>query len=250
MRQMFVVLTLVFFCFGQVESQDEHLRELGRANSAYENGQYDIAIAGYQSLILEGIRDAIVYFNLGNAYYETGKLGMALVHFLRAQQIEPRDIEISTNIANVRAERVDLQGGESNLIDRLSSSTVSVLTVSELGWIVFTLWALWMIVLTGSIWRNDWRTHIRRVLAVLGACMLIGIVLLGSRLYVLRARSHAVVTDLTIQVMSGPGHSYLPIFQLYAAAEVKVIDKDGEWSRIVLPEGWQGWVNSTGIEEV
>ena len=250
MRWILIALTVCCLCVGLGKSQNHHLSKLQQANSAYESGTYDVAIALYRSLVLDGIRDAVVYFNLGNAYYESGQPGLALANYRRAQQIKPRDTEISANIARVRAERIDLQSGESNLIDRFASSTLSIVTVSELGWLVFTLWALWLGLLTGAIWRHDWRIRFRWLLAVVGLCLLIGLALLGARLYTVRARPDAVVIDLTAQVMSGPGDGYLPIFQLYSAAEIRVLDTSGNWSRIVLPDGRQGWVESAAIEAI
>jgi tetratricopeptide (TPR) repeat protein len=250
MKRILIAFSVCCLCVGTGTSQDGALGKLEQANNAYESGAYDVAITIYRSLLLDGIRDAVVYFNLGNAYYEAGQPGLALVNYRRAQRIEPRDTEINTNIARIRAERVDLQSGESNLIDRFASSTMSLATISELGWLVFSLWALWLVLLTVAIWRYEWRTHLCWWLVGGGVCLLIGLTLLGSRLYAVHARPDAVVIDLSTQVMSGPGEGYLPIFRLYAAAEIRVLQTSGEWARIVLPDGRQGWVKSDAIEEI
>jgi tetratricopeptide (TPR) repeat protein len=250
MRRILIALVVCWLYAGMGRSQDDYLSKLKQANVAYESGAYDVAITLYRSLVLDGIRDAVVYFNLGNAYYESGQPGLALVNYRRAQQIKPRDAEINTNIARLRAERVELLSGESNLIDRFAASTLSIATISELGWLVFSLWALWWILLTGAIWRYDWRTRLRWLLAGVGVCLLVGLTLLTSRLYAIHARPDAVVIDLSVSVMSGPGDGYLPIFQLFAAAEIRVLRSRGEWVLIVLPDGRQGWVESAAIEEI
>jgi len=216
-----------------------------QANAAYMAGDYDSAIGLYETLLADGFRDAAVFFNLGNAYYETGQLGLALLNYRRAQQIAPRDAILGKNIALARSERVDFQQGEARWIDRLAVSTQSFLTLPELGWPILVTWVLWWA--GAGIWalRADWRSALRWPMALVGAGLLVGSVFFGSRYYVQDARPAAVVI-----VMSGPDNEYMFLFQLFAAAEMRILEVRGEWVRVILPDGRQGWVNRKAIEPV
>ena len=247
---IFLLSTLLLV--GMVGAQDEPVSVdvMRQANAAYLDGDYDTAISLYETMLADGVGDAGVFFNLGNAYYETGQLGLALLNYRRAQQIAPRDAILGKNIALARSERVDFQQGEARWIDRLAVSTQSFLTLPELGWSILATWVLWWA--GAGVWalRADWRSALRWPMAMVGAGLLVGSVFFGARYYVQDARPAAVVVDLSTPVMSGPGDDYVFLFQLFAAAEMRILEVRGEWARIVLPDGRQGWVNRKTIEPV
>jgi tetratricopeptide (TPR) repeat protein len=54
------------------------------ANRLYEQGQFAEAAAGYQKLIDAGQASAAVLFNLGNAWFKSGKIGRAVVAYRQA----------------------------------------------------------------------------------------------------------------------------------------------------------------------
>ncbi|MCL4216634.1 MAG: tetratricopeptide repeat protein [Candidatus Hydrogenedentes bacterium] len=60
-----------------------------RANQAYLEGQYDVAIAGYEQLVSEDVIDPVVFYNLGNAYLLTAQTGPAIANYERALQEDP-----------------------------------------------------------------------------------------------------------------------------------------------------------------
>src|SRR5688500_2830492 len=64
------------------------------ANQLVESGQTQEAIAMYEQLLAQGVRSDLLYYNLGNAYYASGDRARALVAFLRARQLNPRDADI------------------------------------------------------------------------------------------------------------------------------------------------------------
>ena len=132
------VSLLLFIWSGVVITQDDFADTMLQANNAYQNSDYSTSIALYEELVDSGIRDANVYFNLGNAYYENGQLGSALLNYRRAQQINPRDVDIGVNIALVRSERLDLQQGGANWLNAVAMTTRSSFTLSELSWTVFS----------------------------------------------------------------------------------------------------------------
>ena len=73
------------------------------ANQLYETRNYGAAIMVYEELITQGVDDAAVFYNLGNAYYQSGELGRAVLNLQRAALLEPRDPDIKANLALARA---------------------------------------------------------------------------------------------------------------------------------------------------
>jgi tetratricopeptide (TPR) repeat protein len=222
----------------------------GEASSAYQNSDYDTAIMLYETLVAQGVNDGVVFYNLGSAYYESGDNSRALLNYRRAQNLIPRDLDLSAAMAFIRAQRLDLQGDETGLLESLSVLTSGVLTLTELGWIGFVVWTLWFGLLCVAILRNRWRDALRVPLILLGIVVLVSLLLLGSRLYITATAPAAVVVPSTVQVMSGPGEQYLEIFELHEVAELRVLETKDDWVRFVLPDGRQGWIPRQAVELV
>jgi tetratricopeptide (TPR) repeat protein len=242
---LFVLLWLSLVVY----AQGDLTNIAGQANVLYEQGDYAGAINLYESLVAAEIRDGAIYFNLGNAYFQTQNLGKALLNYRRAQLLIPLDGELNTNMAWVRAERVDIQGDETMLVDSLASLTSGVLTLSELSWVTLILWMLFFGVLAAWVVRVDWRDVLRVPLIAASTLMISTVVMLGSRLFVESNRPAALAVNDTA-VMSGPGEDYLEIYRLYSAAELRVLEQRGDWVRFILPDQRQGWIQKAMIEIV
>jgi tetratricopeptide (TPR) repeat protein len=237
---MIKLITTLFLIMTLAQGSDED--RLRQAEEAYYNGDYAIAIDLYNSLLLEGLESDSLHFNLGNAYFEAGRLGEALVHYKRAQRLTPRDTAINANIMRVRALRADFQGDEQFWIDRLASSTHTTLTLTELGMLALIVWTMWFSLSAIWIWRKQWRNYLGVPLVIGGIIVILSAMLFFSRQYSDYQRPQAIVTVLQADIYSGPSEEYLNIYQLYAAAELRIVETRGDWIRFVLPDGQQGWI--------
>ncbi|MDE5552760.1 MAG: tetratricopeptide repeat protein [Muribaculaceae bacterium] len=132
---------------------------LHRADSAYNRGEYDKAVELYKSAeVSEGTSAAMLY-NLGNAYYKSGDEGHAMVSYMRAKRLDPRNSRINDNIKflSSRVEDVnkaELKGKKGNVSpDPLSffqraGNTITRDTSSDY-WAVFG--ALSFVILLGAL---------------------------------------------------------------------------------------------------
>jgi len=68
-----------------------------RANNAYQQENYETAIDLYEMIIDQGVVSGAVYYNVGNAYFRTGKIGKAIVQYERAKKIMPQDEDLFAN---------------------------------------------------------------------------------------------------------------------------------------------------------
>jgi tetratricopeptide (TPR) repeat protein len=246
-----IIGTGLLLCISAASQVDEIDARLAEAESFYEAGQYTEAANVYENLIAEDYKgSAALYFNLGNAYFESGQLGQALVSYLRAQRLNPRDGDIERNIVRVRANRVLFQRDEHALIDRMSSMTVNSMRITELAGLGFVTWNGFFVLLI--IFAVDFCRvrYWRQMLILLGAIACLLNSLLFARLYTDYQRPRAVVTSLVANVYSGPSDEYLRLFDLHTATELRVLDQQNNWSKIILPDGRQGWVRIDTIEEV
>ena len=72
------------------------------ANQLYSAGHYGEAIQLYETQVARGVQDSVLFYNLGNAYFQKGDVGRAVLNLERAAQLNPRDADIANNLALVR----------------------------------------------------------------------------------------------------------------------------------------------------
>lgn len=71
------------------------------ANEAYYSGDFSRAIENYLKLIQSGVEEDVIYYNLGNAFYHSGKKGLAIACYHYALDLNP-----SLSIAKENLEKV------------------------------------------------------------------------------------------------------------------------------------------------
>jgi tetratricopeptide (TPR) repeat protein len=250
MRYFLFMIGFFVWTEGLTTSQSDNAALIQQAAAAYTNGDYNTAQVLYEQVIQSGLRDPGLYFNLGNAYYESGDLGRALLNYRVVQQYWPRDADLNRNLALVLSERVDLQGDETALIEGLSALTIGIASFAELSVLVTGLWTSSFLLLAVVIFRTKWRERLRIPLSIVGIVLVFGLVLLGSRFYVEGLRQSGIVVQPSAQVRSGPGDQYLELYQLHSAAELHLWDTQYGWVRFALPDGRLGWLPAQAIEVV
>lgn len=219
--------------------------------AAYEAGDYEQAAALFEAALAAGGASPTLAYNLGSAYYEMGLLGPAMLNYRRAQQWTPRDTDVRAGLALVRAVRVDFQGDDAALVDRLATLSAGALTRPEQIALTLVIWTLGFGL--AAAWVFGWLPRRRETTTALVAAALVvalAVVLLAARTYTDAARPSAIVLANVARVYSGPGADYLEIYRLHAAAELRLLTIDGDWARFVLPDGRQGWVALDAIERV
>jgi tetratricopeptide (TPR) repeat protein len=228
-------------------AQADNADLIQQADSAYASGDYETAQTLYQQVIQSGVRDPAIFFNLGNAYYQSGDLGHALLNYRIVQQYWPRDPDLNRNIALVRAERTDLQIEETGFLEGLAALTTGIATLTELGLLVGAFWTTTFIALAWIIYQPRWRKRLRIPLLILGVILLAGLLLLIGRFQVEINQRQGVVVQSVTQVRSGPGDEYLQLYQLHSGAELHLWDMRDGWVRFALPDGRLGWLPAEAI---
>jgi tetratricopeptide (TPR) repeat protein len=246
----FVLFAVLLLLSGVVAAQDSPTDVAQQAAILYERGDHAAALGLYETLADAGIHDSAVYFNMGQAYFAAQDSGRALLQYRRSQQIAPRDTELNLALARIRSSRQDIQGDDVALIDSLAALTLPLMTLDELNWLAFVLWSACFVTAGVYVTQARWRNAARVALFALSILLVLGFALWFSRIYTSAFRPAAVVTAEVAQVMSGPGEDYLEIYQLHAAAEIRILEDRGDWAHFVLPDGREGWLASGAFEKV
>ena len=249
------LVALVIAAVGSASAQSPSDTDLmARANQRYEHGEYAEAAQQYEALVDRGYRDAAIYFNLGNAYLENGDLGRAILSYLRARELSPRDPDVIANLELARDMTVDRVVAERNsFLESVSYVGLRWVTRGELGVLALLLWAISGVAIGALlVWRTiPLRRVLRAVSAVLTVATLASFLMLLSMMYANPYDTTGVVTTASVEVLSGPGSQYSGQFTLYSGAQVRLADSRHGWFEVSLPGGeLRGWAPTHAVEVV
>lgn len=250
-KQLFNVLLLLFLIHTLYATTPQEL--FVAANDAYTKGQYTQAIEGYESILASGQISKEVYFNLGNAYWKNKQKAKAILHFERALLLSPKDEDTAYNLAIVQSQLEDdldvvgtffLKDWWQNFHHFFSSTTWSILTLLGL-WSGIGGLAIWLLA-------EDRQRKKKGFFAGLG-------LLMTSLLFFFAARSQgnfeqhsqqAIVLESAISLRNGPDEKSTNLLTIHEGLKVELLDKIGDWYKVKLSNGEQGWLPNTAIEEI
>jgi len=213
------------------------------AGQAYDRGDLEQAIAGYNELLGMGYISRELFFNLGNAYFHAGDPGRAVLNYRRAWYLAPRDPDIAANL-RFALESTDAVTPPAPLRIRL----LEILNREEWAIALMALYWMALITLTLILLIPGIRYAAWRVLIVLGAALLIA--LLGffhwSMLYRI---PEAVILDPRQPVAFAPLENSTIHFELPEGSIVRVIDRQHTW-REIRADKKEGWLPADHCEEI
>lgn len=271
MKRLAVALILLLPCAAPARA--DLAADFQEANTLYEQGDYPAAIDAYGALVDEGVENADLYYNLGNAYYKTNDLGRAVLYYERSLRRRPRNADTRDNLELVRSQLRDKQFvTKQNRIVRGIVWLHNNLSTGELVAYMSLSWLLLCVILLLIVLRDTApvRTLYRRlsvaspgrlfgltmtqdlVAAACVALILVGTAA-GSAISKIRSehdRRTAVVVTGEASVFSSPTDNATLQFKIHSGTMVSVSERREGWTRISLPGDLSGWVPAKAVESV
>jgi hypothetical protein len=263
MKRNTVTLTLIGLCLiiGLVAavtvlspSTSADTDAVSAANQLYAMGHYAESAKILEQLVTQGVQDSVVFYNLGNAYYQQDDLGRAILNYQRAARLAPRDGDIKANLQLAREQAVDVFPDEaSGPINSLSNVTRNWLTLNETAVVALSLWFTVGFLLL--VWRQlqpgTARTGIKYALIVAAVLVALTGLLMGSRLYTENTQPDGVVVVDAVAVSSEPGELQTTEFNLHSGTEINIVETNGDWIRLETPAGAaQSWIPLEAVEMI
>lgn len=242
------LLTISSLVFASV---DDSLMQQG--NAAYQSGDYDRAIRCYQEIVNHGNEGAILYYNMGNAYFKSKQTAEALLWYERALRLDPSNEDIKHNIAYANMQITDkIEVLPELFVVRWWNALSKSMTVT--GWAVMAvvfgaLFALSIALMLVS--RRRWLSVTAVVLAFISLLIAIFSLIFASKeskRYI--QQPEAIVMQSVVNAKGTPDESGTSLFVIHEGLKVAVTDRVGTWVEIRLPNGEKGWVEATSIEVI
>jgi tetratricopeptide (TPR) repeat protein len=220
-----------------------------QANSTKDSEQaerlYEKAILTFEKIIDEGqIKNAKLYYNLGNAYFLKGDIGKAILNYRRAEKLDGSDTNIQKNLTFARSRRIDKVGikTEKRVLQTLFfwHYDFAVKTKFLLTCIFF---GIFCICVAGMIWFGKSAPWMIPVII----CAVLTAGLLPSLIWESKAQAGRVCGVITIKEVvarQGDGQNYSPSFKgpLHAGTEFDVLESRPGWLHIKLFDDSDGWI--------
>lgn len=251
MRKIIAFIALLSASFFTFASVDDSLMQQG--NTAYQNGNYDLAIDCYQEIIDHGNEGAILYYNLGNAYFKAKQTADALLWYERALRLDPSNEDIKHNIAYANMQITDkIDVLPEMFVVRWWNALSKSMTVT--GWAVMAvvfgaIFALSIALMLVS--RRRWLSVTAVALAFVSLLIAIFSLIFASKeakRYV--NQPEAIVMQSVVNAKGTPNESGTSLFVIHEGLKVVVTDRVGTWVEIKLPNGEKGWVEASSLEEI
>ncbi|MBN1960229.1 MAG: tetratricopeptide repeat protein [Deltaproteobacteria bacterium] len=227
--------------------ESDHDLLWAEANTAYRNGQYDVAANKYHALLRQSSDDGQVYYNLGNSEMRLGHLAQAIAAYRAAKVRLPRDEDVA---ANLRLARARVKDAVQPPIPSTTRKTLFFwhysLSINEL---ITTI-----IIANAFFWFTLLALFLRRRRLITWYTITLAIILLTLvTSYIIRSSSPttiAVVQLAKLDVYSGPNTNTVLRFRLHEGTEAIVTGAEEKWVCLELSDGKQGWVPSESVIKV
>lgn len=224
-----------------------------QANEAYAAENWQQALDAYKQIEESGYESADLCFNAGNAYFKLGDNAHAILYYEKALKLDPGHPDATNNLAVANQFTLDKIEAVPEFI--LASKVRSVGYVfSADGWAILSLGFVVLCALLLLIFKMAHNGRNRKTAFILAAVALLFAI--TSFIFSISLKNSAVEADCAIvmtpvsSVKSSPSNGGNAIFVLHEGTKVKLLDQVGEWTRIEIADGRQGWLQSTTIENI
>lgn len=212
----------------------------------YQAGDYQAAVESFEAVLAGGFESSDLRYNLGNAHFKNGSLGLAILAWERALVIEPGSEDVLANLELARGLTVD----DVQPLPRFW-------LLSVISWWVDLIPRGLLLVLTGCGWLALWGGMGLRVLArgesarAYGTWVTLGgllvVLVLGLNLVVREAglgrAERGVILAEVVPVRSAPTlDDDQTVFEVHEGTRVRIDQRTDEWAEVVLDDGKVGWV--------
>lgn len=223
-----------------------------KAVSAYTSADYRTALDSFLSIEGEGVQSADLYYNIANSYYKTGNSnGKAILYYRRALRMNPSFEDAEINLSMARAQTLDkidvvpefvLITWLKNVRDSFSSDAWA--------WGAVILFVLFLVAL--FFFRFGRSSSVVKASFVTGVVFLVAAVFcFGCSVSLMNEygrEDKAVVMSPVSSGKGSPNENGQSLFVIHEGTDVSIIEELGQWVRVELSDGRQGWIKRNDIE--
>lgn len=251
MKNMLVLACcVVFSAFSQT---DELTAIFDDANKLYLEQKYTAAIAKYESIIKNGYESGELYFNLGNAYYKSGKIQNAILNYERAKRFMPNDEDVLFNLTLANAYLIDkVEAIPELFVYEWADYLLTIVSLETMMTLMYILFVLTLVSFSIFLFARTYEQKRYSLLTgmVLALFLVIGVANFTIQSYRESNTEFAIVMTDVANIKSAPDKSGNDLFVIHRGLKVQVLDAVNNWKKIRLVDGKVGWIPEQQIETI
>ena len=244
------LLALSFFLINVWNSFGLPNSEFEKANEFYKGKEYQHAIKLYKKLIEQGIESPEIYFNLGNCYFKSDSNALAILNFEKAEKLAPGDEDVLFNlkVANQRvSDKID--AAPELFISTWWTEFKHSKTMDGWAWLCISCWVLSFLLLATFI---AFKASTTKRLGFWGGMFFLMLAvstffLAEDQSSTSEKKTDAIVMINAVNLKSSPEEKGKDIFIIHSGSKLRVINKEGAWSEVQLPDKNVGWLPTSSI---
>jgi tetratricopeptide (TPR) repeat protein len=245
-----LILVGTTFASGQSEAL------LGEARRELGEGNFIRAVELLDSLEGLGVISPSLYLAQGNAYFQTGRIGRAVLAYERGLRLRPGDRDLENNLRYVRE--------EAGILTRtLPEFFLLRWWRAVAGWlgvrlaVYMGLFFLWLAVAGATRWylyRNTMAEKRRFALLPLsGLCLVLALLIFAlaqSRYHHLNRTDEAILLAPSAQLRVSPTGNSSVEAELTEGVHLSITDHLENYVKVRLPDGRQGYLRTTEVRVI
>lgn len=252
-RAVMMLLLFAALSTAVVAGKDEPSARYREGVEHYKNADYRQSIRLFQELVDEGFESFDLHYNLGNAAYKNGDLGLSVLSYERALILDPGNADVAHNLNVVRA--------------RLRDKVAPIPLLFFVQWwneletghrpetlFAWSLGFFWLFAVAVFVFFGIRRVLFRRIALVAGiflfAAFAVTLSLSLLRTAELDAHSHAVVMAAEVTVRSSPDAAGVESFIVHEGLKVQILESRDNQYRIRLADGKNGWIEQGALARI
>lgn len=221
------------------------------ANKLYLEQKYDAAVLKYESIIKNGYESGEIYFNLGNAYYKSGKIQQAILNYERAKRFMPNDEDLRFNLQLANIQLIDkVESIPQLFIYEWMDSLLTIFSLETMETMMYVLFLLTLIAFSLFLFARSYEEKRYTMFAgsLCAFLLLIGVINYSVQSYREANTEYAIVMADVANIKSAPDKSGNDLFVIHRGLKVQVLDNVNKWHKIRLADGKVGWIPEQQIE--
>lgn len=221
---------------------------------AYSEGRWNDALQSWTAIGDAGMDASELQYNIGNAYFKSGEVARAILHYERALKADPSNKDARYNLDFANTQVLDKIETVPEFFLKTWMRRASC-SMSPNAWAALFLLLLAVSLVMLLLFLLGGTVGLRKggFFASLAAfiCCLFCLAFALSGRSVSTDESHAIVVRPVTSVKSSPAReSAVDLFVLHEGTKVTLIDSVGEWVDIELADGRQGWMKASDMEVI
>ena len=247
------LLLAALLCLGTLTARAAEDSRWEEAAAAYTSADYATALDTYRAIADEGLVSADLWYNIAGCYFKLGDIPHAILYYEKCLKLAPAHADARNNLDICRQFTLDkIDEIPPFLLVTWLKKVKYAFSADAWAWISVALVLLVAALLLG--FRFFRRLGARKV-SFIFACI-VALFALAALYFSLSEKSDALRSDAAVMIQpvstvkSSPGDGGKSIFVLHEGTKVELLDTLGDWIKIELSDGRQGWVEASVLETI